>query len=49
MHGYNCVYLCHVRQSVKESQLHAVTAFTPPKAKQKRAKICMAKLWHPVR
>ena len=18
MHGYNCVYLCHVRQSVKE-------------------------------
>jgi hypothetical protein len=48
MHGYNCVYLCHVKQSVKESQLHAVTAFTPPKATQKRSKICMAKLWHPV-
>ena len=31
-YGYNCVYLCHVMQSVKDSQLHAVIAFTPPKA-----------------
>lgn len=28
----------------RKSQLHAVTAFIPPKATQKRSKICMVKL-----
>jgi hypothetical protein len=33
----------------RKSKLQAVTAFTPPTAIEKRSKICMVKLWLPVR
>jgi hypothetical protein len=50
-HAWLQLYLSVPCEAVceRKSKLQAVTAFTQPTATEKRSKICMVKLWYPVR